>query len=100
MERLACEVDGSELVVSDLDLLGVVALIEPRVDLQAGVGCGRCDRVDHDCVADQRTSAPGLADVTEEPVLNLVPLRGAGREVADADLQAGGVREALEFGFP
>jgi hypothetical protein len=71
VERVGREVDRGELLVGDLDLLRVLALVESRVNLQAGAGRCRCDRVDDDGVADQRPTAPGLADVAEQPVLDL-----------------------------
>jgi len=33
-------------------------------------------------------------------MFDFVPLAGAGREMADGDLQAGVVGEALQLGFP
>ena len=100
MELVTGQVDGGKLGVADLDLLGVVVFVELGVDLQACAG-GRCgDRVDHDLVAGQRASAPGLGDVAEQPMLDLVPLRGAGREVADPDLKAGGIGELLQLKLP
>ncbi len=71
MEGIWSQVDGGELLVGDLDLLGIVALVEARVDLQALAGRGRRDRVDDDLVADQGPPAPVLADVAEQPVLDL-----------------------------
>jgi hypothetical protein len=52
VEVVAAQVDGGELLVGDLDALGIVALVELGVDAQPGVGrrCG--DRVDDDLVAD------------------------------------------------
>src|SRR3954469_3013072 len=41
-----------------------------------------------------------LRDVTEEPVFDLVPLRGARRVVAYRDAQPGGVGQRLEFALP
>jgi SH3-like domain-containing protein len=43
-------------------------------------------------------SAPVLGDVTEEAVLDLVPLRGAWREVRDADGEASPIVQAKHFG--
>ena len=41
------------------------------------------DQVDHGLAAEQRFGAPVDRDVAEEPVLNFVPLAGAGRVVHD-----------------
>jgi hypothetical protein len=42
----------------------------------------------NDPVADERLGAPVLADEREEPVFDFVPLAGAGRQVADHDIEA------------
>jgi hypothetical protein len=47
-------------------------------DSQAGAGGGGGDRVDDDLVAGQRPPTPVEGDVGEQPVLDLVPLGGAG----------------------
>lgn len=57
------------------------------------------DRLDS-LVIDRRPSARVLGDVAEESMLDLVPLRGAGRKVADADCQAGPVGERLQLELP
>jgi hypothetical protein len=44
MERVAAEVDGLDVVVGDADLVGVGAVVEPGVDLQAGACGGGGDR--------------------------------------------------------
>src|SRR5882757_6968107 len=59
------------------------------MDLQASLGCGCGDELDDDLVADQGASLPVLADEGEEPVLDLVPLAGAGREMAGGDVVIG-----------
>src|SRR5512135_3182125 len=51
-------------------------------------------------MADQRPTPPVHRDVREEPVLDLVPLARARREVADGDLQTRLVGEALQFHLP
>jgi hypothetical protein len=85
VEVVALGLDGGELGVGDLDLVGVVALIELRVDLEPGAGGGRGDQVDDRLERDEWAPAPVLGDEAEQAVLDLVPLRGAGREVADRD---------------
>ena len=61
--------------------------------------CGR-DQLDDHAIADERLGAPVLADEGEEAVLDLVPLAGAGRQVADHDVEAEFVGQLLEFAFP
>jgi len=45
--------------------------------------------VGDDFVAGQRAGAPVVGEVAEQPVLDLVPCRGAGWDVADGDRQSG-----------
>lgn len=79
---------------------GVVALVELGVDLQPGAGGRLGDRVDDDLVADQRPAAPVFGDEAPQAMLDLVPLAGGGREVADRYLKAAVVGEALQLGLP
>src|SRR4051812_27415576 len=58
------------------------------------------DEVDDHVVGEQRATAPVLRDVTEHPVLDLVPLARARREVSDCDADAGLVGKALEGHLP
>src|SRR5215813_9740826 len=51
-------------------------------------------------MTDKGFAAPILADVSEQTVLNTVPLAGAGRQMADRHLQSGLVREALQLALP
>ena len=55
---------------------------------------------DDDFVAGQGSPAPVHRDVGEQPMLDFIPFRGAGWEVADGDGEAGGVgqRGQLFFG--
>src|SRR5258708_14112122 len=88
------------LRVADLGSGGVGALVQGGGDGQAG-GCGdRADGVDDDVVAGQRAAAPAEGDLGEQPVLDFVPLGGAGREMAAGDLQPGLLREPGQPGLP
>src|SRR5450432_4389602 len=89
MKLTASDVDGLELGVCDLDLVGVGVLVEPGVDLEPGAVRGAGDEVDDRLERDQRLAAPVHRDEREQAVLDFVPLRGAGREVADLDLELG-----------
>src|SRR5882672_6783545 len=70
------------------------------MDLQARLGCSGGDELDDDLVADQGARLPILADEGEEAVLDLVPLAGAGREVADGDVEPNLVGQLLELPLP
>ena len=83
------EVDGGDLFLGDFDLGRVDGRVQAGVDLQAGAGGGRADQVDDHLVAGQRPAAPVEADEAEQPVLDFVPFRGPGREVAEFELEAG-----------
>ena len=71
------------------DAGGVGAGVEVGADGEPGRGGGGADQVDDDLVAGQRPAAPVHGDLGEQPVLDLVPLAGARRQVADGDRQAG-----------
>jgi hypothetical protein len=79
---------SGDLVVGDLDAGGVGVGVEFGVDGQAGLGGGRRDAFDDDFMAGQGPAAPVHGDVGEQPVLDPVPLRCAGRQVADGDRQS------------
>jgi len=81
----------------------------PRVDVgkelcshsQAGRRGRVADGVQQDGDAGQRRAGPRLANLTEEQMLDRIPLRGAGRVVTDGDLQPKRIREAdLELLLP
>src|SRR5437870_3787657 len=100
VELVARDVERVELGFCDADLGGVGALVEAGVDLQAGAGrcCG--DEVDDRLQGDQRLASPVHRDEREQAVLDLVPLRGAGREVAYLDLEPGLLDELLQLHLP
>ena len=82
------------------DARGVAAFVELGFDSQAGGGPGVPDQGHHGFERAQRAPAPVLRDVTEQAVLDLVPLARARREVRHMDGEAQGVGEALEAGLP
>jgi len=84
VEYVASDVDASHLFVGDLDALFVGLGIEGTFYLEAGCGC---------CCADQ-------FDVTEEPVLDLVPFRCALWIMMDVDREAGLIGELVQLQLP
>ena len=88
VEVVAGDGQGGHVLVADLDAGRVGAGVEFGADGEPGAGGGAGDEVDDDFVAGQRSAAPVHRDLAEEPVLDLVPLGGAGREVADGDRAA------------
>jgi hypothetical protein len=61
---------------------------------------GRRDQLDDHLVGDQRPTPPVARDVAEQPVLDLVPLGGAWREMAHRHLKARLGREPRQLGLP
>ena len=100
MEFGAFDVDGGHLGVGDDDAARVLASLEFAVHREAGFGGGSGDQLDDHPIADKGLGAPILADEGEEPVLDFVPLAGAGRPVADHDIDAEFVGQFLKFAFP
>ncbi len=58
-------------------------------------GLGGTDVLEHGLVAGERLSGPVLGDLAEEPVLDGIPLGGAGGIVGDGDAEAEGIAEFL-----
>ncbi len=86
--------------VADLDLAGVPGIVADGVAFQALGGDGGGDPGDGVVDGHQGPRGPGSRDVAEQAVLDLVPLAGAGREVADLDDQAGLLCQDGELVFP
>ena len=100
VELGALDVDGGHLRVRDDNAAGVLASVEFAAHRETGFGGGGRDQFDDDPVADERLGAPVLADEGEKPVFDFVPLAGAGRQVADHNVEAEFVRQLLKFAFP
>ena len=94
------DVEGFHCGFADLDALLVAAGVECTLDFQTGLGRGRADQFDHGKAIGQRSAAPVLRDVAEHPVLDLVPLRCAGRIVVDVDHEPGLVGQLLQLELP
>jgi len=69
------------------------------LDGQTRVGGGGDGRDDH-FVAGQRAATPVHRGVTEQAVLDFVPLGCAWRQVSDGDPQSGLGGQVRQFGFP
>src|ERR1700688_61125 len=97
MECVTLDIEGYHLRVSDLDTLRVVACIKLASHRQPSLGrCGR-NQLDHRFAADQRSSSPGLGNMAEQPMLDLVPLRGSRWIMAYLKRQAGFVSQVLQL---
>ena len=64
------------------------------MDDKTGLGCRGAKKVEHGLVALERLASPVLADLTEEAMLDGVPLGGAGGVVADGDGEPEAIAEA------
>src|SRR5438445_2347237 len=100
VELGAFEVDGGHVCVRYDNAAGVVAGVEFTAHSEAGFGGSGRNQLDDHPIADERLGAPVLADEGEEAVFDFVPLAGAGRQVADRDIEAEFVGQLLDFAFP
>src|ERR1700677_4155957 len=85
MERIAFDVERRHFCIADLDAFFIGVGVEFAADGQARLGRGRGDQLDDRRLTRERPTAPVLGDMAEQAVLDLVPLRRAGRIVAYAD---------------
>ena len=86
MKFLSPQLHLCHLFVRNLDSFGIQIRIQFALHSQAVVGRRGGDEVDDDLVIHQRLAPPVLTDRREEAVLNLVPLAGARRKMADGDV--------------
>ena len=100
VEFMALEIDAGEVGGGDFDAGRIRIGVDLGTDLEAGFGGGGGDQLDDDLMADERFAAPVLGDEREEAVLDLVPLAGTRRQVADSDGQIEFVSELLQFHLP
>src|SRR5258708_22953591 len=97
MECVTLDIEGFHLCVSDLDTLRVVTCIKLASHRQASPGRGGGNQFDHRFAADQRSSSPGLGNMAEQPMFDLVPFPGSRRLMAYIKRQAGFVSQVLQL---
>jgi hypothetical protein len=73
MECVALDVERLHLGVADFDTLFVGGGVERAFDLQAGLGGGRGNQLDHGHAIDEGAPAPGLRDVAEQAMTLTFP---------------------------
>ena len=100
MERVRGEIDGGQLGVGHLYPFGILVLIELGAHPQAGVRRRRSDQLDDRTVTAQRLAPPVDGDEREQAMLDLVPLAGSGRQVANRDGQLELVGQLLQLDLP
>ena len=87
VELGAPDIQGRHVRWADLDTGRTDVRVTVAIDLQSGAGGSGADQVDDGRQAGQRLAAPVPADERAQPVLDPVPLAGAGRQMAYADLE-------------
>ena len=99
-ERFCRKENALQFIVRHLDAGRILARVQLGLDREPGACADGADELDYSLAISEGTAPPVLGDVAEETVLDLVPLRRAGRDVRHADAEPGAVGEALQFGFP
>jgi hypothetical protein len=100
MEFVAANINGRDLAIRDFDTGGVDVRVEFGMHGEACPGCCGSDEIHYDFMAYERLATPVLADEREQPMLNLVPLAGSGRQMTDSNPQSGFIGKFLQFDFP
>ncbi len=100
MKGVAVEVQECHVFVRHLDAWPIGASVQFGVQVKSRFGCRSGDEVHDYRVVEQRLAAPILGDEGEQAVLDLVPLAGAGGQVANADRQPGFISQFLQLQFP
>src|SRR5262252_11221484 len=80
--------------------LGYWPVSSSQRTVRPGFGGRSRDQLDNHPIADKGLGTPVLADEGEQAVFDLVPLAGAGRQVADHDVEAEFVGQLLQLAFP
>src|SRR5262249_35537094 len=100
VEDVSLEMELLHGLSRDFDPCWIRVLIQLADHRQARRGRRGRNQVDNHLVAHERLPAPVLADEGEQPMLDLVPLARARREVGHCDLQPRLISKPLEFQFP
>ena len=100
VERFRNKVDLGHLRVGNSSAFRIGPFIEPTLNSQPRLGRGCCDQFDNDLMRHQRLTPPVLRDKGKEPMLDLVPLTGSRRQMADFYGHLQLVGESLQLHFP
>jgi len=100
MKPVGLELDLLHLRSTNLAPGGIFAPIQSACHCQSLRCGGSRDQVDDRFAIAQRLPAPVGGDEREEPVLDLVPPAGAGREATDRDGEPGLIGELLQLELP
>jgi hypothetical protein len=100
MELVALNGHVGQFFIADFDAGVVGLLVELSPDAQARLSSDAADQAHDDLPPQQRSPAPVVGDMAEHPVLDLVPLARAWREVADLYGQPQLVGQVLQLQPP
>ena len=88
MEVVTGQLDGIDLRVGDRHALRIEIVVYTTGNAQSGLGGVAADQVYDHLMVDQWLAARGLGDEVEQPMLDTVPLAGAGRQMRHGDRNA------------
>ena len=94
------QVDCCQFFVRHFDTRWIETLVEFGLDFETLWSRSRRNQVEDDFVTHQRSATPILRDVAKHAMLNLVPLAGARRKVADLQRNAQPIGQVLQGNFP
>src|SRR5579864_5854582 len=100
VEGMALEIDLGHLWVRGGGSLRIGALVNLRPDPESGGRSGRSNEADDGGEAHQRFGTPVHRNVREQAVLDLVPLAGSRREVANGDGEPRALGELAKLPLP
>src|SRR3954466_15009224 len=100
MKQVGMKGQAAHLRARDHHAGRVPPLVQLGLDAQSGGGARVPNQGDDSLEGAERTAAPVLRDVAEEPMLDLVPLAGARREMRDVNTQREIIGEALQAVLP
>ena len=100
MEFPGLDIERLIIFVRDLQALGIIVFVQGGMDGKTSFGAGGANQLHHDLIAFQGLRPPRARNVAKHPVLDLVPLAGAGWKMTDFDSPPQFVGQLLEFIFP
>ncbi len=100
MEFGASDVEGSHFIIADGDTFEIGVMVHVAIDLESRVCRGRADQVDNGGERPQRLATPVLADERKQALFDAVPFAGAGRQMANHDLDPQFRGQLLQFDLP
>jgi hypothetical protein len=86
---------GSECRIRDFDACRVRVFVQFGIAHEASASLGVPDEMTDDSPTHEQFATPGLCDVPQQTMRNLVPLAGARGKVADRDASADGICQRL-----